>query len=241
MILMLAGCAGILRFPDRGSNTGANGAPEFHIVHPGETLYSIASRYNLTIHQLARWNGIGKPYTVYPNEVIWLHPGHKHAIVPKSALSRNEATGPAPTASGSKARESSPKDRQDARKKALTWQFPARGRVENTFGGPGVVGKGIVIRGRLGEPVRAAASGTVVYRGNALKGYGELVIIRQNSRFITAYGWNGRVLVDPGEHVKRGQSIARMGKGPKGNAILYFEIRRNGKPVDPLHFLPKAR
>lgn len=98
--------------------------------------------------------------------------------------------------------------------------------------------QGITLQGRLNEPVRAAAAGHVVYSGSGLRGYGNLIIVKHNSAFITAYGYNRELLVQEGDHVRAGQVIARMGLGPAHQPAAHFEIRRNGKPVDPLQYLP---
>ena len=99
--------------------------------------------------------------------------------------------------------------------------------------------KGLEIAGRLGQIVRSAADGRVVYSGNGLIGYGNLVIVKHNDEFLSAYGYNRRLLVQEGDQVKTGQGIAEMGLGKNREAVLYFEIRRNGKPVDPMIYLPR--
>jgi len=98
-----------------------------------------------------------------------------------------------------------------------------------------------LIDGSLGEPIRAAAAGTVVYAGSALAGYGRLIIIKHNDEWLSAYGHNQRLLVREGERVQAGEQIAKMGQLPDGTSALYFEIRRDGTPLNPLHFLPKSR
>ena len=99
--------------------------------------------------------------------------------------------------------------------------------------------KGIDIGGRIGQPVYAAAAGDVVYSGSGLVGYGNLVIIKHDDVFLSAYGQNRRLLVKEGDRIKAGQMIAEMGQTGKDGAILHFEIRQDGKPVDPLRYLPR--
>ncbi len=115
----------------------------------------------------------------------------------------------------------------------ITWHWPAGGKVIGSDGG------GLDIAGELGDPVRAAAAGTVVYSGNGLIGYGELVIIKHNDTYLSAYGHNSRRLVKEGQHVDAGQEIAQMGASGAPRVELHFEIRKNGKPVDPTAYLPK--
>ena len=121
----------------------------------------------------------------------------------------------------------------------ITWQWPASGKVIGGFqAGGGGDGAGVNIAGNMGDPVRAAASGTVVYSGNGLIGYGELIIIKHNDTFLSAYGHNSKRLVKEGERVGAGQEIALMGASGAPRVELHFEIRKDGKPVDPLGYLP---
>jgi lipoprotein NlpD len=121
----------------------------------------------------------------------------------------------------------------------IAWQWPASGKVIGGFqAGGGGDGAGLNIAGNMGDPVRAAASGTVVYSGNGLIGYGELIIIKHNDTFLSAYGHNSKRLVKEGERVSAGQEIALMGASGAPRVELHFEIRKDGKPVDPLGYLP---
>ncbi len=121
----------------------------------------------------------------------------------------------------------------------ITWQWPASGKILGGFqAGSGGDGAGVDIAGNVGDPVRAAASGTVVYSGNGLIGYGELIIIKHNDTYLSAYGHNSRRLVKEGDRVGAGQEIALMGASGAPRVELHFEIRKDGKPVDPLGYLP---
>ncbi|MCW5588450.1 MAG: peptidoglycan DD-metalloendopeptidase family protein [Legionellales bacterium] len=116
------------------------------------------------------------------------------------------------------------------------WQWPARGKVIQTYSAEN---KGINIAGKYGEPVMTTAAGVVVYAGSGLRGYGKLLIIKHNDNFLSAYAHNSELLVKEGDTIKRNQIIARMGKNNAGQVLLHFEIRNNGKPVDPLQFLAR--
>ncbi|HEX6612244.1 MAG TPA: peptidoglycan DD-metalloendopeptidase family protein [Rhodanobacteraceae bacterium] len=121
----------------------------------------------------------------------------------------------------------------------IAWQWPADGAVISGFqDGNGGSGAGLDIAGNAGDPVRAAADGTVVYSGNGLIGYGELIIIKHSDTYLSAYGHNRKRLVKEGEHVRAGQLIAEMGSSGAPREELHFEIRKNGKPVDPTDYLP---
>jgi lipoprotein NlpD len=122
----------------------------------------------------------------------------------------------------------------------ITWQWPASGKLVGGFqAGGGGDGAGLNITGNMGDPVRAAASGTVVYSGNGLIGYGELIIIKHNDTYLSAYGHNSKRLVQEGQRVAAGQEIALMGASGAPQVELHFEIRKDGKPVDPLGYLPQ--
>lgn len=229
-VVVLAGCAGALNMKGYGGRR-----PTSYTVAPGDTLYSIAWHYGLDYHSVAIWNGIKPPYTIYPGQRICLYPSNGRGHVARSRPSR-QSERPAPVVSGGGDHAAPP---PPAAAGPVHWQWPGKGKVQSTFGGKGIAGKGIVINGRLGEPVDAAAGGTVVYSGSALVGYGRLIIIKHNDTWLSAYGHNQRLLVHEGEQVKAGQEIATMGIGSNEKPALYFEIRRDGKPVNPLHYLPK--
>ncbi len=116
------------------------------------------------------------------------------------------------------------------------WIWPVRGSILDKFSD---TNKGIDVAGKVGEPVRATASGKVVYAGEGLKGYGLLLIVKHDQNYLSAYGHNERLLVVQGENVKQGQPIATLGRGPENRPMVHFELRKNGKPVDPQKLLPK--
>lgn len=237
LLVFLGGCAGALNLPARHR-------PQSYTVHRGDTLYSIAWHYGLDYHRVAQWNGIQPPYRIFPGQRVYLYPGHKRSSRPASTHRESSSAvaqqPPPPTHSGSK-RSRSRSGAAHAASSKIAWQWPAEGQVSSRFGAKGMAGKGIVIQGALGEPVVASASGTVVYAGSALVGYGRLIIIKHNDVWLSAYGHNQRLLAQEGETVKGGQKIATMGRAPDGESALYFEIRKNGTPVDPLRFLSSKR
>ncbi|HZW58740.1 MAG TPA: peptidoglycan DD-metalloendopeptidase family protein, partial [Woeseiaceae bacterium] len=118
------------------------------------------------------------------------------------------------------------------------WAWPTRGAIAVEFGERPGTGSGVLIAGRSGQPVLAAAAGRVVYAGGGLIGYGQLIILKHNDTYLSAYGYNASLLVTEGEVIRKGQRIATMGEGPGQKPRLHFEIRRNGKPVNPRQYLP---
>jgi lipoprotein NlpD len=121
----------------------------------------------------------------------------------------------------------------------LSWQWPVLGKLAEQFGTRGKLNKGIDIAAAKGSQVRAAAAGIVVYAGDGIHGYGNLLIIKHSDLYMSAYAYNSHLLVAEGELVEAGQTIAKVGFGPEQQARLHFEIRKNGQPIDPLLFLPK--
>jgi len=207
-----------------------------HRVKPGETLYSIAFEYGRDHRDVARWNRIRRPYTIYPKQ--------KLRIIPISSDRKtNKQTAKVATRALSPVRKSAPvnnKIRYVSNAK-LKWQWPTRGKVMSTFSIRDPGRRGIDIVGRKGQPVKAAAAGRVVYRGNGLRGYGNLIILKHNETYFSAYAHTENVVVKENEKVKLGQQLADMSNTSSEKTKLHFEIRRNGKPVNPLRFLPKRR
>jgi lipoprotein NlpD len=216
LVLLLASCGSTSRWHD---------APQTHIVRSGETLFSIAWRYGENPNDVARWNRLGDGSLIYPGQVLRLTPG-------SGSDSRT-----ASTRRSTQKRESRPLPDIPAQP-SPKWLWPTSGRISVDFGAKPGPGTGVLINGRAGQPIYAAASGRVVYAGGGLIGYGQLIILKHNDTYLSAYGYNASLLVKEGEQIKKGQRIASMGEGPERKPRLHFEIRRNGKPVNPRQHLP---
>lgn len=211
-----------------------------HKVRQGETLYSIAWLYNRDFRELARSNGIHSPYTIYPGQSIDLAVRRSAVVAHKTSSARQ--TPPATTVTKSKSvkkHTSSTRTKSSATYSVRGWNWPAQGRITSRFSLKPPANKGIDISGKLGEPVKAAANGEVVYAGSDLSGYGKLIILKHNSSYLSAYAHNKEMFVREGDSVKAGQKIAEIGSTGTTEPKLHFEIRRNGKPVDPMGYLPK--
>lgn len=196
-------------------------ASNFYIVRSGDTIYSIAWAFGLDYRVLATINNLSAPYALAVGTRL------------KMTHQRPETeTGYAPA-------EQAPvsSDAQSPVTPVSHWQWPARGKLIQRYSTDSDGHPGISIGGQYGELVRAAASGSVVYSGDGVRGYGNLIIIKHNKSYLSAYAFNQQNLVSVGADVKRGQPIARMGRDDAGLTVLYFEIRRNGAPVDPLKLL----
>ncbi|KAF1056790.1 MAG: Murein hydrolase activator NlpD [Pseudomonas delhiensis] len=222
-------------------------------VRRGDTLFSIAFRYGWDWKALAAHNNIAAPYTIHPGQTIRFG-GAQSTSAPSIAKTATPvapvvvarpttppvATPPATAAAGTSVPNSPAGSGVSvpAGKSAEGWIWPTNGTLIGRFASNGSLNKGIDIAGQLGQPVLAASSGTVVYAGSGLRGYGELVIIKHSDTYVSAYGHNRRLLVREGQQVKVGQNIAEMGSTGTDRVKLHFEIRRQGKPVDPLQYLP---
>jgi lipoprotein NlpD len=213
-----------------------------HVVQRGETLYKIAWQHRVDMQDLAVWNGIADPDVLRIGQRLRLVPPRGYVVAappPAARPAPARASAPDSRAVMTPAPRSAPRPAPPAA--APQWSWPTDGRVEVGFGAVGGIASGIGIGGREGQPVRAAAAGRVVYAGGGLIGYGQLVIIKHDDTFLSAYGHNSELLVTQGQEVARGATIASMGQGPGRKPRLHFEIRRNGVPVDPLLFVSAPR
>lgn len=211
-----------------GASPSSNqGKPNYHIVRRGDTLYSIAWRYGLDYRNVASWNRIEPPYTIFPGQRVDIN-GTFTASSPQSPNSNNVAKRRTRTETS---KESATSDSE------VGWKWPTRGKMIASFQASGR--KGVDIAGHFDQPIYAAAGGRVVYSGGGLRGYGKLIIIKHNKRFLSAYAHNNKLLVEEGDKVSGGQHIASMGRSGADRVMLHFEIRHDGNPVDPARYLPK--
>ncbi len=249
-LLLLVGCFGGGHYaPVIERQEPVKSTPNTYIVSRGETLYSIAWRYGLDFRGLAATNEIAPPYTIYPGQKISLDRSPDPSS--KTAKSTDKHKPNTRHETQKTVRSSTPKEAlkkgdsawqsQDKTTYPNHWQWPANGEVIRRYSASSSVHKGIDLKGKLGEPVHAANSGKVVYAGSGLVGYGKLLIIKHDEHYLSAYGHNSRLLVNEGEMVKVGQRIAEFGDTGTDKVKLHFEIRRDGKPVNPLDLLPGDR
>jgi lipoprotein NlpD len=220
-----------------------------HVVHPGETLFSIAWSHGVDFRQLAATNRIEPPYLIKAGQVLRL-PGAggiaSDAAVERTGESTGAGAAPGGAASGRSAHAAArrsatvPQSAAADANRALPggWRWPASGVLLAGYRVHSPAHKGIDIRGELGEPVYAANDGKVVYAGSGLVGYGNLLIIKHSDRYLSAYAHNNRLLVGEGAQVKAGDRIAEIGDSGADTTKLHFEIRCDGEPVDPIRILP---
>lgn len=234
------------------------GKPGFYSVKSGDTLIRIGMDNGQSWRDIARWNNIENPNLIETGQVLRVTPPEETGVVVRPVSSTNVVTSPAPanTASATApasntatvrppASAANPPNAStpannltntDSAEETVSFQWPTRGNVLAGF--DEVKNKGIDIAGKAGDPVLAAADGKVVYAGSGLRGYGNLVILKHNNTYLTAYAHNQSLLVKEDQAIKRGQKIAEMGNSDADQVKLHFEIRRQGKPVDPAKYLP---
>ena len=262
--VLLVGCSsspsGGVRVVDRNSNASPQRPTVTtgqYVVRRGDTLFSIAFRYGWDYKALAARNQIPEPYTIRPGQTIRFD-GRSNstssgvAVTPGTVRSGTGSTTTSTQTSASGSVKTTVISKPVAAVPSVSappqgpagpapkgWTWPSNGVLIGKFSSNGSLNKGIDIAGDLGQPVLAASDGSVVYAGSGLRGYGELVIIKHSDTYVSAYGHNRRLLVREGQQVKAGQTIAEMGSTGTDRVKLHFEIRRQGKPVDPLQFLPR--
>ena len=193
-------------------------------VQSGDTIYSIAWAYGIDYRELAKINKLSSPYVINKGEVLY--------TVPAKTLNKSKKIAVESSVYVSKSNRKS---------KTSGWEWPTDGVVVSQFSLKQPINKGIDISGKYGQPIYAANSGKVVYSGNGIHGYGNLVIIKNSTEYLSAYAHNKSNLVKEGQWVKKGQKIASMGYGNSTKPELHFEIRYEGKPVNPLSELPKHK
>ncbi len=242
--------------------------PKYVVVKKGDTLYSIGFSQSIDYKKLAKINNIGAPYSIYPGQKLRLKPLRTihaksgvttHPVAAKKPLKSSPSTKTnkdqpvktqhpvtnkvvikpvvkKPTVKPPATTKPKP---QQAPSSNSRWIWPVTGKVISTFSSKDIARKGIDISVKLDSSVYASNNGSVVYSGDGLRGYGELIIVKHSNNLLSAYAHNTSRLVKEGAIVKQGQVIAKSGKGTDGRPLLHFEIRKNGQPVNPLIYLPK--
>ena len=227
----VGGARGTTRVLPGAENTGKTG---YYTVKPGDTLIRIGMDNGQSWRDIIRWNKIDNPNLIETGQVLRVLPPAAEVAVVRPATSPVTASSTASPAAAASA--PAPLPAPSAAEDAISFQWPARGNLISGFDES--KNKGLDIGGKAGDPVLASADGRVVYAGAGLRGYGNLIILKHNNTYLTAYAHNQTLLVKEDQVIKRGQKIAEMGNSDADQVKLHFEIRRQGKPVDPAKYLP---
>jgi lipoprotein NlpD len=222
-------------------------SPTSYQVRSGDTMFAIAWRFGWDYKKLAKINGISSPYTIYIGQVMYFNDTNANKSVNdsnvKGSVKKPVVTTNKPikkSASTTAVTTTKPSyNNVYSGPESVLWSWPVKGKVLKGFSNKGSAFQGIDLSSILGMSVKAASSGIIVYAGSGIQGFGKLVVIKHNDTFLSAYAYNSRILVIEGATVSAGQVIAEVGKGPQLDPRLHFEIRKDGKPVNPLWYLPK--
>ena len=236
-LVLSSGCSS-LEIPVRDGYYFDNSNPGHYRVRPGDTLYSIAWHLDRDYQGLAEVNGIRPPYSIYSGQVLQL--ADRRQKKSNTSYSKRNKPSHVSTRQVTHSIVGSSTNKVHA-KKTINWRWPANGKLISRFSNKGVGNKGLDIQGKQGDPVRTAAKGIVVYRGDALLGYGKIIIIKHSEQYLSAYAHNSKIIVKEGQWVKADQLIAKIGSSGTDKNKLHFEIRREGIPVDPLKYLPAVK
>ncbi|MFK7830715.1 MAG: peptidoglycan DD-metalloendopeptidase family protein [Congregibacter sp.] len=253
-LVLLPACASRAPAPivDHSARSSAPAADVYKVLR-GDTLYAIAFRYGLDYRRFAAANRIPLPYTIFPGQTLRLREAElaqssavatpkvpaSSSSAPRKPVSTKPApvrTAPAIPTTEEKAAETVSTPSPAGNVAVSAWLWPARGQLKRRF--ESSLHKGIDIAGKRGDPVVASAAGRIVYAGSGIAGYGLMLIVRHNDTYLSAYGHNDSLLVGEGDDVRSGETIARRGSSGTDSVKLHFEIRRGGRPVDPLQLLP---
>jgi lipoprotein NlpD len=241
--------------------------PGYYRVKPGDTLYRIALENGQNYRDISAWNNLTNPNQIEVDQLLRvvppgantaaLTPGVSTAPIGNGGAVQSAPLASAPSSTGAAAGVAMPpmigstgnnasltppanpaaaSDSNAGASGNVAFAWPVRGPLLGTFNDS--TNKGVNIGGTAGDPVKASADGRVVYAGNGLRGYGNLIIIKHDATFLTAYAHNRALMVKEGDAVTKGQKIAEMGNSDSDRVMLHFEVRRQGKPVDPLKYLP---
>ncbi len=240
--LLLTGCSGGYA-PVFDQSLGARPeptrlAPGEYRVQSGDTLFGIAFKLGVDPRELQRTNNIRDKNRIFVGQVLKTQPTPRSQKLVSQQSTPTKAKKNSENVVGSRA-ETTAGTGVLAAATNIKWRWPHDGKVLARYSSAEGGNKGLDISGKIGDPVVAAAEGTVVYAGSGLLGYGNLVIISHSQEFLSAYAHNSRILVRENQKVKQSELVAEIGNTGASVPMLHFEVRRDGRPVDPLRYLPK--
>ncbi len=227
-VLLLSACSSTYDSKYSKESYGIENAPSTYIVKRGDTLFSIAWRFGLEQNSIARYNNISNPNKIYIGQKLRLQPSANRG---NRSSQTNEAGKPGATASVGTSTQTA------SASKRGRWVWPMRGKVVRSFNPRRIGANGVRIAGKPNQTVNAADAGTVAYKGNGLNGYGNVVIIKHRNGLLSAYGFLSKTYVKEGQRIKKRQKIGTVGYAADNRLMLHFEVRRKGRPVNPMNYI----
>ncbi|HEC26150.1 MAG TPA: LysM peptidoglycan-binding domain-containing protein [Gammaproteobacteria bacterium] len=238
LLLLLSACNSSSKYDyAAGRNLPNAKYGTIYTVKRGDTLYSIAWVIKQDYRKLAGWNGIRSPYLIRIGQRLRMYPPSSKTAKSKKVKKTYSSGRIAKSSSTRAIKKSTPYKGKTVQGRVKRWFWPTVNRRVTARFNPGAGKDGIDIAGKLGDAIFATADGQVVYAGSGLRGYGRLIILKHNKTYLSAYAHNDSILVAEGQNITAGKKIGRMGSNGKGRATLHFEIRKNGKPVNPASYL----
>ena len=242
LTIFLVGCGSFLAPVPVINKSPARNIPDAYEVKQGDSIYKIAWAYGVDYLDIAKWTKIKEPYSLSPGQIVYLKKSTIAKITPLDAdshqLKEPFVAKRLPAKEPEKRSKSPPEESPSVifSGTPAKWNWPAEGKLVGEYA-PDKGSNGIQIAGTEGSPIKATAAGQVVYVGQGLRGYGQLIILKHSEEFLSAYAHNKKLLVEEGQAIKSGQRIAIMGSSGTQTTMLHFEIRKDGKPVDPMKYL----
>lgn len=217
-------------------NSQHAGKPGYYTVKPGDTVMQIGRTTNQNWRDIVKWNNLESANQIEVGQVLRVVPIDGNGAATKPPVVVAPAAPAVVTPLPPPVPPSPPVATSVTPEDDIPWMWPSSGSLISGY--DDIKSKGLKIAGKLGDPVYASADGRVVYAGSGLRGYGNLIILKHNDTYLTAYAHNQTLLVKEDQTVRKGQRIADMGSSDAERVMLHFEVRRNGKPVDPAKYLP---
>lgn len=237
LLLTIIGCASQYDTKYSKNNYGIDKAPNVYTVQKGDSLFAIAWRFGLDQKQIEAANNLTDPNRIFVGQKLKLA-NTNNTVADKKSSSKSSSKSSRKSSSKSTAKTTAESNAKNANQSAGSgWVWPIKGKVSREFNAASIGGNGIRIAGAPNQTVNAAEGGVVAYKGNGLNGYGNVIIIKHDNGLLSAYGFLSKTYVKEGQRIKKRQKIGTVGYGSNRELMLHFEVRKNGRPVNPKQYI----